>query len=234
MQLDRVMESLAGMLGHLSLVTAKMPWVSAGALVIANLLPLVGVLFLGWDVLLIVVVFWLENVVIGGFNILRILIMHRWDPASIIGKLTMIPFFSVHYGMFTFVHGIFVFAIFGGFADEAPMAEEVMNAPYRILFVAWALDPAVRYALLCLVISHGISFLMNYIGGGEFRRVEMGDLMSRPYGRIVVLHLAIIGGGFLVLATGQSQWALALLVLLKIGFDLRGHVKERTKLGETK
>jgi hypothetical protein len=43
------------------------------------------------------------------------------------------------------------------------------------------------------------------------------------------LHLAILGGGFLVMALGSPQFALALLVLLKIGFDLNAHLRERRK-----
>ena len=36
------------------------------ALVVANAIPLVGVLFLGWNVWNILVVYWLENGIVGG------------------------------------------------------------------------------------------------------------------------------------------------------------------------
>ena len=42
---------------------------SLAALVIANAIPLVGVLFLGWTVFPLVLLYWLENVVVGGFNV---------------------------------------------------------------------------------------------------------------------------------------------------------------------
>jgi len=38
---------------------------SLAALVIANAIPLVGVLFLGWTVFPLVFLYWLENVVVG-------------------------------------------------------------------------------------------------------------------------------------------------------------------------
>jgi len=44
------------------------------ALVIANALPLVGVLFLGWTVFPLVLLYWLENVVVGGFNVAKLLL----------------------------------------------------------------------------------------------------------------------------------------------------------------
>ena len=43
------------------------------ALVAANLVPLYGVLFLGWEVFQVVLLFWMENVVVGVFFILRLL-----------------------------------------------------------------------------------------------------------------------------------------------------------------
>jgi ABC-type hemin transport system ATPase subunit len=38
-----------------------------------------------------------------------------------------------------------------------------------------------------------ISFVWNYLAGGERQRVGLAQLMTQPYGRIVVLHLAILG-----------------------------------------
>ena len=43
------------------------------ALVVANLIPLVGVLFFDWNVWMILVVYWLENGVVGFFNVLKML-----------------------------------------------------------------------------------------------------------------------------------------------------------------
>jgi hypothetical protein len=54
-------------------------------------------------------------------------------------------------------------------------------------------------------------------------------LMSQPYGRIVVLHLTIMGGGFLMMALGSPTVGLVLLVVLKIGLDLSAHLRERRK-----
>ena len=50
--------------------------------------------------------------------------------------------------------------------------------------------------------------------------------MGKPYGRVVVLHLTILFGGFGVQALGSPLWALLLLVVLKTGIDLAAHVRE--------
>ena len=43
------------------------------ALIVANPVPLVGVLFLGWNVWMILIVYWLENGIVGVFNVLKML-----------------------------------------------------------------------------------------------------------------------------------------------------------------
>jgi hypothetical protein len=50
---------------------------------------------------------------------------------------------------------------------------------------------------------------------------------------IVVMHLTILGGGFLMLALRSPVWGLLLLVALKTALDLRGHFAERKKFAET-
>src|SRR6266567_8023040 len=74
--------------------------------------------------------------------------------------------------------------------------------------------------------SHAVSFAFNYIGGGEYRTAALASLMSRPYGRVMVLHVVIMEGGFLVQGLGAPLAAIALLVVLKTGLDLVGHVRE--------
>ena len=56
------------------------------------------------------------------------------------------------------------------------------------------------------------------------------SLMHQPYGRVIVLHIAILGGGFLVMALGSPVAGLALLVVLKIALDVRAHLKQHTQL----
>ena len=87
--------------------------VSTAALVVANAVPIFGVVFLGWQVFPLMLLYWLENVVVGAFNVLRMLAADPRNPFRWAGKLFLIPFFCVHFGMFTFVHGVLVFAMFG-------------------------------------------------------------------------------------------------------------------------
>ena len=58
------------------------------------------------------------------------------------------------------------------------------------------------------------------------------ELMHSPYGRIVVLHLAIIFGGFAVQALGSSVGLLVLLIIGKIVIDASLHVRAHKKAAE--
>jgi hypothetical protein len=203
---------------------AERPRASVVALVLANVMPLYGVLFLHWTVFPLILFFWAENVVIGVFNVLRMIASKPSDAMNWLAKFFIIPFFTVHYGMFTFVHGVFVVGFFGGFfrgGASAPTAGAVWQV---------VLDNQLHYALAALVVSHGVSFFANYIGRGEYRTASLQQLMGAPYGRVVVLHLAVLFGGFLVMATNSAVAALVLLIALKVGLDIVMHLREHARL----
>ena len=206
---------------------------SAGAviaLVVANLVPLIGVLFLGWNVWNILVIYWLENGIVGAFNVLKMAkadgsalgttdafaLMVNGRPASDAAKVFLIPFFCVHYGLFWLVHGVFVltlplFASIGGGSltpTDGPTVGPILCA------------------VVALAVSHGLSYWLNFVRGGEYRRTTAGALMFAPYGRLVALHLTIIFGAMATIVTGAPAAAVAILVAIKIAIDLALHLRE--------
>jgi len=195
---------------------------SAFVLAAANLVPLVGVVAFHWTVFSVLLLYWCENVVVGAFNVLRMLVASPKDIAADATKVFLIPFFMFHYGMFTMVHGIFVLALFGPGGNVRPSPAH---------FAAAVSGAGVWYGVLAIVASHGFSFLHNYIAGGEFRRAALPQLMMQPYARVVVLHVTILFGGFAAKAIGAPVAALVLLIVLKTAIDLRAHLAERDKLG---
>jgi hypothetical protein len=191
------------------------------ALALANLWPLVGVVFLGWTTFSVLLLFWLENVIVGCFNVGRMWM--AGDDEG--GKWAVIPFFIVHYGMFTAIHGMFVIAIFAGDLGDSWFTPTLVRQ-----MVA---DSGIGPAALALAASHGYSFVVNYLRGGEFRTATLRTLMAQPYTRVVVLHMTIIFGGFLIVSLGQPVAALALLIVLKVVIDGAAHLRERGRLRPT-
>ena len=201
---------------------------SVSALVLANAVPLAGVLFFGWKVFPLILLYWLENVIVGGFNVLRMLTANPDNPISWLGKAFLIPFFCVHFGGFTYVHGIFVFGLFGGPAYAHHFGPTVAGV------LAAIRETGIGMGVLGLLLSHGVSFVGNYLMGGEYRRASLSRLMNQPYGRVMVMHVVLLLGGWLVLLMHSPVPALALLVVIKTAVDVRAHRAERRRLaGDT-
>ena len=207
-------------------------------LLAANSIPLFGVLFAGWDAFYIVLLYWAENLAVGFYNVLKIAFAKVPEPAAHLGKLFMIPFFIIHFGGFTAVHGMLVLAMFqkdsgdimsGGdwpcFLVFVQMLLRVIGKAYSII------TPQMRLALLALFVSHGVSFVYNYLIKGEFARVTPDKLMMQPYGRVIVMHIAIIAGGFLSMAAGSNVGLLLVLVVLKTVLDVTLHLRQHRVKG---
>ncbi|MBI2354180.1 MAG: hypothetical protein HYV06_03970 [Deltaproteobacteria bacterium] len=189
--------------------------VSSLALICANLAPLAGVLFLGWDVGDLMVLFWCQNAVIGFYNVLKL---------AVVGKLAAlleIPVFIAHFGAFMSAHFLFVYYMFigGHFTTHEPAVREAL---LTLFIPLWP-------AILMMFISHGISFAVNFIGRREYTRRKVADLMNEPYKRVLILHITIVFGGWIVMLLKSPLPALCLLLLLKTYIDLWAHRKERLR-----
>jgi len=190
---------------------------SAIGLIAANLLPLYGVIFLGWDVFPLILLYWLENAVIGIVNVVKMAFSASSGPLRIPQKLFLIPFFCVHYGGFLFGHGVFVFHLFGregGGGDALPSIERIL---------AIVAENGLTFAVLGLAGGHLFSLVHNFFIKGERKKLLLVELMFAPYGRVVVLHVFIIFGGLLMQTLNSPAAGMVLLVVLKTISDLIAH-----------
>jgi hypothetical protein len=197
-------------------------WVAAAPrslwwLIVVNVVPLVGVLALGWDLGLVLLLYWAESGVIGFYAVVRMALTTGW------GALFLVPFFCIHFGMFMLVHLVFLITLFiagplaGGDAGDASAVERVRDAVAQT-----------GVAVALLFVSHGYSFVRSR-GERELVRDDGTTQMQRPYRRIVVMHLTIIFGAVPVALLGQPAAAVALLVVLKTGADAWSHAREHRK-----
>lgn len=187
-------------------------WVPAASLVLGNLVPLVGVVAWGWDVGLLLLLFWSENVVIGIYTILKMLSLGD------LMALFFVPFFLLHYGGFLAGHLLFIAGVFldGGF-PPFPFGNRVgaTMAGFETLL------PVVGIFLL----SHGVSFVVHFLLH-ERKTAKLMVVFTAPYPRIIVLHAAILLGAFAAVALGEPRPAIVILVLMKTGIDLLAHLHE--------
>ncbi len=181
-------------------------------LILANLVPLYGVIFDEWSIFQVFFLFWIETAIIGLYNGLKILKVS--GPLS----LLLIPFFTVHFGGFMFGHLIFIRSLFGGEA----LSQNAFSTSLPLILESCE---GLWLSIILLLISHGISFFANFILGGEYKDSNPARQMISPYSRVIVMHLTIIFGGWIVMGFENTIGALALLVIGKIIMDVKAHLK---------
>ena len=221
----------------------KKDWfdISVIALLTANAIPLFGVLFLEWDAFFIVLLYWSENLVIGFYTILKIVFSSVSHPAIHLGKFILIPFFIIHYGGFTAGHGLFLLAIFK--EDIAKRVLEGLTWPFFLIFIEllfnvvkqmYLIIPSqMKIAILSLFISHGVSFVYNYLLKGEYASDKPPNLMAAPYKRVIIMQFAILGGGYWAMILGSPVALLFILVVLKTIFDVILHLRSHKKVEDS-
>ena len=204
------------------------------ALIVANVIPLYGVLWLDWDAGEIIVLYWAENLVVAVYTIVKVAIAPVPRLSMHLSKIFIIAFFIVHYGGFVAVHGVFVLSFIGEDADVFSSMDSVSRLG-PLVFVALMLNVIEKmiaimpaYMLLPLAglfLSHGLSFIQIHIRKGEYLVKKPKKLMMQPYKRMLVMHVALIAAGFFIIKQGSPLPLLIILIILKIGLDTYLHFK---------
>lgn len=180
-------------------------FIQLAGIVLFNAIPLAGVLLFDWHVFEVMLLYWFENVAIGVAHFVRMRIAERASPPP--GGMSQANFFAMHYGMFTFIHGIFVIAIFG----------VVMNglSDYR---------GGLETPLLALIFWQLVSLAADYVLTDGFKGQKPEDMLFQPYPRVLALHITIIVAAWAIAEMGGPVWSVALLVTLKtigdVGFQV--------------
>ena len=88
---------------------------SSWVLLLANLLPFIAVWKLDWGVHDLLVLYWLEVILIGVINVLRMIFVTPFHAtlSTHLWKLFFVPFFVSHYGFFCVGIGLAMQVIFG-------------------------------------------------------------------------------------------------------------------------
>jgi len=205
---------------------------SIAALVVANLVPLVGVLFFAWDHRLVIALFWIENLIIGAFNLIKMAAaMISQKSAAIFYPL----FFIVHYGLFCSVHGLILWGLLG--LGDTPDPDDLFGMQASGIFEIFAeglavlngfidlYSPIILLGVISLVLSRLVSFIENFLLKGDIFNIKPKDLMAKPYGQIVILHAGVIFGAAAINKFGSSVWLLVIIVMFKVVLDSVLHYK---------
>jgi hypothetical protein len=194
---------------------------SAAVLVVANLVPLVGAVLLGWNVGAIVVLYWFESVIVGILNVPKMALAKgglatsgaSTATSTIVNKVVAIPF----YGVFLLLSGVAALYL----ATAAGGSQPQTNFSPRAYFAL--LDLPVTGLILAavgLLVSHLVSF-NDFLIDREYAGIDPTVQMFAPYPRVAILLAAALASGSVVALMGSPVWAVASFVVGKILLELR-------------
>jgi len=181
---------------------------SALPLLAVNAVPLAGVLLLGWSLPQLLVLYWAETGVVAGLALPKLVLVARWRAATPAVKVVVVT------GAFMAAHLLLITGIICNW-DTACGFERTS--------AAWA---DVRWPLGALCASHLLSFVRNFVAGGEWRHTDAQALVEQPMRRVVVMQVTTLVGGFLSAMAGSPAVALAVLVAAKTVADWQAHRAE--------
>jgi len=215
------------------------PSVELVALVVNSLLPLVGVVTLGWNAAALLMLYWLEFGSATCWALVRALLAGRpsqlEDNHVILGAIgrkrtpIKIPYLSLQIHptsvpVVCFAGPLlgFLWLFVGAVTVGASTTETVSPAA----------GSAVMLCAAGIFVSHGIATGITYIGDGEYRdhsaqTATMSVLKQLGVTFLIVLVMLPFAAEAFGENIGQGMALLVVIVVLKFGFDLASHYDDR-------
>ena len=145
---------------------------SIGLSLVYNLLTIFGVVVFGWPPGNVFVLFWVENLILGLFTVVKV--ASSQAPGG--SRAGLAVFFCFHYGIFCLVHAAFTGFIAYRIGIELTFG--LIGVPVIVIFVRYLVETATVW----------------FGPGRQRERFSPRQTMIQPYPRIVILQLAVIVG----------------------------------------
>lgn len=182
---------------------------------------MIGAWFWGWDAKAIFIVYCLETVIIGAFNVIKMLIVtvtrksDMWyaeGKATRVSGLFFILFFIVHYGMFVAIQtGMFV---------SVSGLSKAFHTGFFDFFIHWPryINQDSLTMMIGFLVCYGFKLYWDFIRTGEYKTISMMKLMFQPYIRIFIQQFAVILGS-IFLTFGAGKVFILIFAIVKIYFE---------------
>jgi hypothetical protein len=190
-------------------------------LIAANLLPVYGVWFEGWNATEAFIVYALETLIIGVLTLLKMAVItfvrktdiwYNKGSTTTVSGLFFMLFFILHFGLFAAVQT----TIFSQSAKIVPA-----NGGLFYFFFHWYtyINEDIAIMLAGFVISYLVRSFIPFIVKGEYKTISMTRVMFQPYGRIVLQQFTVIFGS-MFLTLGFGKGFILIFALCKIFFEV--------------
>lgn len=183
--------------------------------ILGNVLPLMGVLLVGWDIYTLLVFYWCETLIIGFWTVATIALhegQETWAPAGgasrpPTSRAATACIVLLHAGFFMAIHLFLMSSLYGA------------EWPGHLRSVGTFIDTFVIGQGLWPMLA-GVFLQRAAIFWEERRAPSISPTMVALYLRILVMQVVIIFGSWGVLLAGSGLFGLMLLVALKTLLDL--------------
>lgn len=210
--------------------------IDVAILILTHIPPIFGLVLLGWDVIDVLFLFGFEVVVVGFFNIIKLIWVRGTKRSPVYLKFIMIPFFMVHFVIFLgacYIGIIAVLTIYKQVILDASGLAAIWQYALQPYFSnnVLNLNNLLFYNYLLILISHATAFSQNFLKGEENIKMTVDSLMRAPYWQIFITQVWVVGGAAVIL---EYQWSfgwLSVSVMIKLFTDFYLRYLEHYKYG---
>jgi hypothetical protein len=214
-------------------------------LLASNAVPLIGLLAWRWDAFLLLLGYWMETAVIAFWTLVQIAVRPglalgiRGPQPGPIRRVFILLQVILFAGLFMAVHFSIIWEAFGGRPGFLTTVNEFFGT------ILW--QSGLWIAALAAFVSRGVTALRELIDPVRVRRwclavwpqypgrlpgdphLEPGAAMTRLVGRIILMQVAVLVGGFIAVKIGMAApvvLPLMLLIAIKTYIDLSLHLAD--------
>lgn len=177
-------------------------------LIIGNLIAFYGVLFAGWNLADMLMVYWFEFIVVGVFTILK---MSKEDSIEL-STMSADGMKMLSMAIFATIYAAGVFGY------------------YYLITVTLELKPSLQNTTLLLgmiMLTHGFSYFFDFLKKRKYEdttvQQELNQLLC---GRLLVIQMIVIGGSVLLKDNQFGQIGLVIFLIGKSVVDVVAYISE--------
>jgi hypothetical protein len=167
--------------------------------IILNLIPLFGVLFLEWDTIEMFLVYCLESLIIGFYNVVKMVIVAirvRSEYVEVKGAkfrmngLLFIIFFILIYWLLCYIST----SIFTAVTHYGPYPEPLS---YFLKLPKYLSDDG-RLLIFLFLIMHCFYMFEEFIYFGNYKTATLNGLLLQPFSRVILTQCIVMLGAVLL------------------------------------
>jgi hypothetical protein len=185
---------------------------SSTILVLSNLAIIFIALLAHWSILTLLWGYWLQSLIIGFFNGLKLLMFgqQRTPQQGFLHSIKTSLYFFGHYGLFHCVYLLLLFFLCNSANTTLHFTPPDLSAIALIGFLFF--------------LNHCYSFAQHYLWEKQIVVISSSNVFLDPYKRIFPMHLSIIAAGFFsALIPSAQQIFIIIFLILKTFADLKSH-----------